>query len=109
MLLRKKKILAHDENNGTLCITHLLMIYSNKQFRGFVALKLDDRVIIRNCPPISARKRFTLETVLKSPETERTQSAAENQATIQKSAMESAMESPTEHNGPSTTEAQPEA
>ncbi len=25
-------------------------------------------MVIRNCPPISARKRFTLEKVLKSPE-----------------------------------------
>lgn len=31
---------------------------------GHVELKLDDRVLIRNCPPISARKRFTLESVL---------------------------------------------
>ena len=28
-------------------------------------------MLIRNCPPISARKRFTLEKVIKSPERER--------------------------------------
>ncbi|KAH7912599.1 nucleic acid-binding protein [Hygrophoropsis aurantiaca] len=47
---RSKKILTHDERN---------------------VLRLDDTVLIRNCPPISARKRFKLEKVLKSPETER--------------------------------------
>ncbi|KAF9229157.1 nucleic acid-binding protein [Gyrodon lividus] len=47
---RTTKILAHDENN---------------------ALRLRDNVLIRNCPPISARKRFTLEKILRSPETER--------------------------------------
>lgn len=34
-------------------------------------LRLNDQVVIRNCPPISARKRFKLETVVKSPERER--------------------------------------
>lgn len=34
-------------------------------------LRIDDTVLVRNCPPISARKRFTLEKILKSPETER--------------------------------------
>lgn len=32
-------------------------------------LKVNDTVLIRNCPPISARKRFELEKILKSPET----------------------------------------
>lgn len=36
-----------------------------------VELRLNDKVTIRNCPPISARKRFKLEKVLYSPETER--------------------------------------
>ncbi|KAG2075030.1 polyamine transporter 1 [Suillus decipiens] len=47
---RSKKILTHDEQE---------------------VLRLNDTVLIRNCPPISARKRFKLEKVLKSPETER--------------------------------------
>ncbi|KIK96017.1 hypothetical protein PAXRUDRAFT_826443 [Paxillus rubicundulus Ve08.2h10] len=47
---RTTKILTHDENN---------------------ALRLHDNVLIRNCPPISARKRFTLEKILRSPETQR--------------------------------------
>ncbi|KAJ8591495.1 nucleic acid-binding protein [Rhizopogon salebrosus TDB-379] len=47
---RSKKILTHDEHN---------------------VLRLNDTALIRNCPPISARKRFKLEKVLKSPETER--------------------------------------
>jgi hypothetical protein len=33
-------------------------------------LRVDDIVQIRNCRPISKRKRFTLEKVLESPETE---------------------------------------
>ena len=32
---------------------------------------MNDTVLIRNCTPISARKRFTLERVIKSPERER--------------------------------------
>ncbi|KAG2159730.1 uncharacterized protein EDB93DRAFT_1111715 [Suillus bovinus] len=47
---RSKKILTHDEQE---------------------VLRLNDTVLIRNCPPISARKRFKLEKILKSPETER--------------------------------------
>ncbi|KAG6336123.1 hypothetical protein ID866_2961 [Astraeus odoratus] len=47
---RSTKILTHDEQNK---------------------LRLNDRVIIRNCPPISARKRFKLEKIIHSPETER--------------------------------------
>ncbi|KAG2150124.1 hypothetical protein BD769DRAFT_1344264 [Suillus cothurnatus] len=47
---RSKKILTHDEQG---------------------VLRLNDTVLIRNCPPISARKRFKLEKILKSPETER--------------------------------------
>ncbi|KAF8078743.1 nucleic acid-binding protein [Lyophyllum atratum] len=46
---RSKKYLIHDENNR---------------------LREDDVVTIRNCPPISAMKRFKLERILKSPETE---------------------------------------
>jgi len=49
-LERSKKFLTHDEKNQ---------------------LRHGDTVIIRNCPPISARKRFTLEKVVKSPEAER--------------------------------------
>ncbi|KAH9884393.1 hypothetical protein C8Q73DRAFT_660940 [Cubamyces lactineus] len=49
-LERSKKYLTHDEQNN---------------------LRMHDTVLIRNCPPISARKRFTLEKVLKSPERER--------------------------------------
>jgi len=47
---RSKKYLVHDEHNK---------------------LREDDLVVIRNCPPVSRMKRFTLETILKSPETER--------------------------------------
>ncbi|PPQ62969.1 hypothetical protein CVT24_006075 [Panaeolus cyanescens] len=47
---RSKKYLVHDENN---------------------VLRQHDQVVIRNCPPKSALKRFTLEKILKSPETER--------------------------------------
>lgn len=34
-------------------------------------LREGDTVLIRNCPPVSARKRFKLEKIIKSPETER--------------------------------------
>ncbi|KAH7102486.1 hypothetical protein BKA62DRAFT_699694 [Auriculariales sp. MPI-PUGE-AT-0066] len=34
------------------------------------ALRVDDVVLIRNCPPISKQKKFTLERVLKSPESQ---------------------------------------
>jgi len=47
---RSKKFLVHDERNQ---------------------LRVDDSVLIRNCLPVSARKRFTLEKVVRSPETER--------------------------------------
>ncbi|KDQ49603.1 hypothetical protein JAAARDRAFT_42715 [Jaapia argillacea MUCL 33604] len=47
---RSKKFLTHDEENQ---------------------LRLNDTVLIRNCPPISARKRFKLDKILRSPETER--------------------------------------
>ena len=33
-------------------------------------MRQDDVVVIRNCPPVSARKRFALEKILKSPELE---------------------------------------
>ncbi|CDO76148.1 hypothetical protein BN946_scf185027.g11 [Trametes cinnabarina] len=49
-LERSKKYLTHDESN---------------------MLRMNDTVLIRNCPPISARKRFTVDKVLKSPERER--------------------------------------
>lgn len=49
-IVRSKKYLVHDEENK---------------------LKTDDVVVIRNCPPKSAMKRFTLHQLLKSPETER--------------------------------------
>ncbi|KAK7064324.1 polyamine transporter 1 [Favolaschia claudopus] len=49
-LERTKKYLTHDPANQ-LC--------------------KDDIVVIRNCPPVSKRKRFRLETILQSPERER--------------------------------------
>jgi len=32
---------------------------------------MEDKVIIVNCPPVSARKRFALHKILKSPDAER--------------------------------------
>ncbi|KAI0050330.1 nucleic acid-binding protein [Auriscalpium vulgare] len=49
-IARSKKFLVHDEQDQ---------------------LRQEDSVVIRNCPPISARKRFTLETVVHSPTRER--------------------------------------
>lgn len=49
-IVRSKKYLVHDELNQ---------------------LRTDDVVVIRNCPPKSALKRFELFQLLKSPETER--------------------------------------
>lgn len=42
------------------------------------ALRLHDKVFIRNCPPISARKRFRLEKIISSPETVRELAHAES-------------------------------
>ncbi|KAF8445826.1 hypothetical protein L210DRAFT_22381 [Boletus edulis BED1] len=47
---RTTKILTHDEDN---------------------VLRSHDKVLIRNCPPISARKRFRLEKIISSPESVR--------------------------------------
>jgi small subunit ribosomal protein S17 len=49
-LEQTKKYQTHDEDNK---------------------LKKEDYVLIRNCPPVSATKRFTLDRILRSPETER--------------------------------------
>lgn len=40
-------------------------------------MREDDLVIIRNCRPISAMKRFALEKILKSPQTDRDISRAQ--------------------------------
>lgn len=64
---RSKKFLTHDPAN---------------------ALRINDTVLIRNCPPISARKRFALEKVLKSPETERDEMHARQAAQAQVAAGE---------------------
>lgn len=49
-LEQNKNYQTHDENNE---------------------LKKEDFVLIRNCPPVSATKRFKLESILRSPEKER--------------------------------------
>ncbi|TFY71769.1 hypothetical protein EVG20_g1227 [Dentipellis fragilis] len=54
-LIRSKKFLVHDEMNQ---------------------LRMEDSVLIQNCPPISARKRFTLRKVTSSPEAEREEAHA---------------------------------
>lgn len=43
-----------------------------------LVLRLHDKVLIRNCPPISARKRFKLEKIINSPETARELAHAES-------------------------------
>ncbi|KZW03140.1 nucleic acid-binding protein [Exidia glandulosa HHB12029] len=60
---RTKNYLVHDEADG---------------------LRVDDVVLIRNCPPISKLKRFTFEKLLKSPEgeLEARRAAAAMQATL---------------------------
>jgi ribosomal protein S17 len=69
---RSKKYLVHDEKND---------------------LRKDDIVTIRNCPPISALKRFKLENIIKSPERERESTKARfaeihsNSSTLTSSAM----------------------
>ncbi|KAL1661491.1 hypothetical protein EV122DRAFT_266443 [Schizophyllum commune] len=73
MVVKKKKLLTHDENN---------------------VLQKDDEVIIRNCRPLSARKRFTLEKVVKSPETESKirRALLEQQAAQQQAAQQQAQQ-----------------
>ncbi|KAG9094329.1 hypothetical protein FRC07_011323 [Ceratobasidium sp. 392] len=48
LIARSKKYLTHDPKEE---------------------LKEGDKCIIRNCPPVSARKRFTLESIIKPGET----------------------------------------
>lgn len=43
-----------------------------------LVLRLHDKVVIRHCPPVSARKRFKLEKVINSPETARELAHAES-------------------------------
>ncbi|KAF9502520.1 nucleic acid-binding protein [Pleurotus eryngii] len=57
---RSTKFLTHDPSN---------------------ILRKDDVVLIRNCPPVSASKRFKLERVLKSPEGEREKAHAQRMPT----------------------------
>ncbi|PPQ67082.1 hypothetical protein CVT25_005683 [Psilocybe cyanescens] len=64
---RSKKYLIHDEKNRMY--SHISVLHPH--FENCTELRRDDLVVIRNCPPVSAMKRFTLETILKSPETER--------------------------------------
>lgn len=64
---RSKKYLTHDENGGMSCFQHRSIYFVDT--RG-VVLRINDEVLIRNCPPISARKRFALDQVLRSPETQ---------------------------------------
>ena len=64
---RSKKYLVHDAEDGA---TLTLPYCATAQKNSFIALKMGDTVLIRNCPPVSARKRFKLETIIKSPETE---------------------------------------
>ena len=48
-------------------------------------LRIDDEVSIRNCPPVSARKRFILDQILRSPETQHElmhKNAAANSQTV---------------------------
>jgi small subunit ribosomal protein S17 len=51
---------------------YLLLVPYVSLRRSFgTELRKDDVVTIRNCPPVSALKRFKLQTILKSPFTER--------------------------------------
>ena len=91
MVVKKKKLLTHDENNGALQNTLL------KDHANAIAppvLQKDDEVIIRNCRPLSARKRFTLEKVVKSPETESKirRALLEQQAAQQQAAQQQAQQ-----------------
>ncbi|PCH32959.1 nucleic acid-binding protein [Wolfiporia cocos MD-104 SS10] len=60
---RSKKYLTHDERNE---------------------LRHGDTVLIRNCPPISARKRFKLEQIIKRPDEERDEAHARMAAAASK-------------------------
>ncbi|KIJ28883.1 hypothetical protein M422DRAFT_189151 [Sphaerobolus stellatus SS14] len=50
-IVRSKKYLTHDPENES------------------ITLKIGDEVLIRNCPPVSARKRFALEKIIRNPKT----------------------------------------
>ncbi|KIY66188.1 nucleic acid-binding protein [Cylindrobasidium torrendii FP15055 ss-10] len=62
---RTKKYLTHDPQN---------------------VLRANDVVIIRNCPPVSKRKRFALERVVRSPllETEKRKALLDAEAAVAK-------------------------
>jgi small subunit ribosomal protein S17 len=90
---RRKKFLAHDEHNRVFLA--FFFLHFRHEVNGSTELRLDDTVVIRNCPPISARKRFKLEKVLKSPEKERDlsrtqkeQASTEDAATLQSPSVE---------------------
>jgi len=54
--------------NQTVCLPEF---YNSNCFNNRSELRQDDIVLIQNCPPVSARKRFALQRVLKSPLAER--------------------------------------
>ncbi|KAL7278827.1 hypothetical protein ACG7TL_007844 [Trametes sanguinea] len=79
-LERSKKYLTHDESNSACntysqpsahSLTPSIAILLVPAPPASPVLRMNDTVLIRNCPPISARKRFTVEKVIKSPERER--------------------------------------
>ena len=69
LIAKRKKFLVHDESNSMCTFSSVIRLSGRNAHVGYPELLEDDQVVIRNCPPVSARKRFTLERVLKSPET----------------------------------------
>ena len=69
-----KKYLTHDPENSTSRSTQFRPVKSANIHYNWLrqkkVLRKDDKVVIQNCPPISARKRFKLHKILRSPEGE---------------------------------------
>ncbi|CAE6452924.1 unnamed protein product [Rhizoctonia solani] len=60
VIASSKKYLVHDPRNGVKCSPLLISL-----LMSFPELKTGDECNIQNCPPVSARKRFKLLSVVK--------------------------------------------
>ena len=70
LIAKRKKFLVHDESNSMCTFSSVIRLSGRNAHVNYPELLEDDQVVIRNCPPVSARKRFTLERVLASPAAE---------------------------------------
>ena len=68
----RTKLFVHEGQNSMSYHTPLPPVFPSYHDTPTCAeLRIDNTVLVQHCPPISAGKRFTLEKILKSQETER--------------------------------------